>query len=166
MLTIAQAETPEQIAQARALMVEYAGTLGFELCFQNFEEEMRTLPGKYAAPGGRLLLAMCDGKPAGVVALRPLDEPAVCEMKRLYVRPDFRGKSLGRALAEELIVTARAIGYQRMRLDTVPGKMDRAIAMYREMGFREIEAYYPSPVRHTLFMELALNGFARSQHGD
>lgn|SRR5262249_11747409 len=165
MLTIAQAETPEQIAQARELMVEYAATLGFELCFQNFEEEMRTLPGRYAAPRGRLLLAFCDGKAAGVVAMRPLDEPGVCEMKRLYVRPGFRGKSLGRALAAELIVTARVIGYQRMRLDTVPGKMDRAIAMYREMGFRQIEAYYPSPVRHTLFMELALNDFARSEHG-
>jgi putative acetyltransferase len=154
MLTIMPAETPEQIATARELMVEYAQTLGFELCFQNFDEEMRGLPDKYAPPGGRLLLAYCDGKAAGVVALRPLDTPGVCEMKRLYVRPAFRGKSLGRALAERLIAEAAAAGYTHMRLDTVPGKMDRAIALYRELGFREVAAYYPTPVRETVFMEL------------
>lgn len=155
MLAIVQAETPEQIATARELMVEYAETLGFELCFQNFDEEMRALPGKYAPPSGRLLLAYCDGKAAGVVALRPLDTPRVCEMKRLYVRPGYRGKALGRALAERLIAEAAAAGYTRMRLDTVPGKMDRAIALYRELGFREVAAYYPTPVRETVFLELA-----------
>lgn len=160
MLTIVQAETPEQIATARELMVEYAQTLGFELCFQNFDEEMRALPGKYGPPGGRLLLASSDGEAAGVVAMRPLDEPGVCEMKRLYVRSAFRGQSLGRLLAERLIAEAGAAGYSRMRLDTVPGKMDRAIALYRELGFREIAAYYPTPVRETLFMELDFSGHA------
>lgn len=157
MLTIVQAETSEQIVTARELMVEYAHTLGFELCFQNFDQEMRALPGKYAAPGGRLLLAYSGGTAAGVVAMRPLDDPGVCEMKRLYVRPAFRGQSLGRALAERLIAEAGEAGYSRMRLDTVPGKMDSAIALYRELGFREIPAYYPSPVRETLFMELELS---------
>jgi ribosomal protein S18 acetylase RimI-like enzyme len=160
MLTIVQAETPEQVGAARELMVEYASTLGFELCFQNFDEEMRALPGKYALPGGRLLLAYCDGQVAGVVAMRALSEPGVCEMKRLYVRPAFRGKSLGRALAVRLIAEAGAAGYKHMRLDTVPGKMDGAIALYRELGFTEVAAYYPTPVRETLFMELELSGFA------
>jgi len=156
MFTIVQAQSPEQIAAARELMIEYAKTLGFELCFQNFDEEMRTLPGKYAAPGGRLLLAYCDREAAGVVAMRALDQPGVCEMKRLYVRSAFRGQSLGRMLAEKLIAEAGAAGYTRMRLDTVPGKMDRAITMYRELGFKEVDAYYLTPVRETLFMELAL----------
>ncbi len=156
MLEIIQAETREQIATAREMMVEYATWLEFNLCFQGFEEEMRTLPGKYAPPAGRLLLALWDGKPAGVIALRPLEEPGVCEMKRLFVRPEFRGHEIGRALAERVIAEAVEIGYERMRLDTVPGKMDRAIAMYREMGFAEIAPYYSTPVGQTLFMELAL----------
>jgi putative acetyltransferase len=155
-LTIVQAGTPEQIATARDLMVEYAQTLGFELCFQNFDQEMRGLPGKYAPPAGRLLLAYSGGAAAGVVAMRPLDDAGVCEMKRLYVRPSFRGQSVGRALAKRLIAEAGAAGYLRMRLDTVPGKMDRAIDLYRELGFRKIDAYYPTPVSETLFMELEL----------
>jgi ribosomal protein S18 acetylase RimI-like enzyme len=157
-LNIIQAETTEQIVIARELMVEYAQTLGFELCFQNFDQEMRTLPGKYTLPAGRLLLAYSGSAAAGVVAMRPLDDPGVCEMKRLYVRPAFRGQSLGRTLAERLIAEARAAGYTRMRLDTVPGKMDSAIALYRELGFREIAAYYSTPVRESLFMELELAG--------
>lgn len=156
MLTIVQAETPEQIATARQLIEEYAAWLEFKLCFQGFEDEMRSMPGKYAPPSGRLLLALWDGKPAGVIALRPLDEPGLCEMKRLYVRPEFRGHSIGRLLAERIIRDAAEIGYSRMRLDTVAGKMDSAIAMYRELGFKETDPYYQTPVGHTLFMELAL----------
>ena len=162
-LDIVQAETPEQIATARELMVEYAHTLGFELCFQNFEQEMRELPGKYAQPAGRLLVAYSGGVPAGVAAMRPLDDAGVCEMKRLYVRDGFRGQSVGRILAEKLIAEAAAAGYTRMRLDTVPGKMDRAIALYRNLGFREIAPYYPTPVRRTLFMELELIGFRQQR---
>jgi GNAT superfamily N-acetyltransferase len=156
MLTIIQAETDEAIATARQLIEEYAAWLEFKLCFQGFEEEMRTFPGKYAPPAGRLLLALWDGKPAGVIALRPLDEAGLCEMKRLYVRPEFRGHHIGRVLAKELIRKAAEIGYSRMRLDTVAGQMDSAITMYRELGFKETDPYYQTPVGHTLFMELAL----------
>ena len=151
-----QAETAEAIAITRQLIEEYAAWLEFKLCFQGFEDEMRSLPGKYALPAGRLLLALWDGKPAGVIALRPLDEPGLCEMKRLYVRPEFRGHGIGRLLAERVIREAVEIGYSRMRLDTVAGKMDSAIAMYRELGFKETDPYYQTPVGHTLFMELAL----------
>jgi putative acetyltransferase len=164
MLKIMQAETPEHIATARELILEYATWLEFNLCFQGFEEEMRTLPGKYAPPGGRLLLALWEGRPAGVIALRPLDEgEGLCEMKRLYVRADFRGHGIGRALAERVIADAGEIGYARMRLDTIPGKMEQAVAMYRELGFVEIVPYYSTPVGQTLFMERVLNAEMRSQ---
>jgi putative acetyltransferase len=156
-MQIIQAQTPEQIATARELILEYANWLEFKLCFQGFDEEMRTLPGKYAPPAGRLLLALWEGRPAGVIALRPLDqEPGLCEMKRLYVRNEFRGHGIGQLLAERVIAVASAIGYARMRLDTVPGQMDRAIAMYRELGFQETRPYYNTPVGQTLFMELEL----------
>jgi ribosomal protein S18 acetylase RimI-like enzyme len=162
MLTFIPAETPEQISTARELMTEYATWLGFNLCFQGFEEELGGLPGKYAAPEGRLFLAMWNGQVAGIGALRPLSDagPGICEMKRLYVRAAFRGHSIGRALAEKLIAEARSIGYSRMRLDTVPGKMDSAIRLYRELGFQEVSPYYSSPVEHTLFMELDLKSAA------
>ncbi len=162
MLTIFHAETPEHIAPARELMTEYATALEFNLCFQNFEKEMAELPGKYALPLGRLLLAFQDERPAGVIALRPLaDDGAAgniqcCEMKRLFVRPAFRGLGLGRVLAERLIEEARNCGYAYMRLDTVRGSMDRAIEMYRELGFREIPAYCENPMPGVLYMELAL----------
>jgi putative acetyltransferase len=156
MLNIFQAEKTEDVAVARELMLEYATSLEFNLCFQGFEEEMSSLPGKYAPPTGRLLLAFWEGRPAGVIALRALQEQGLCEMKRLYVRPEFRGHAIGRILAERLISEARESGYSRMRLDTVPGQMDRAIAMYRELGFKETVPYYNSPVSQTLFMELDL----------
>ena len=114
------------------------------------------MPGKYRPPPGRLLLALWGGRPAGVIALRPLDEPGLCEMKRLYVRSEFRGHKIGRVLAERVIREAAEIGYSRMRLDTIAGKMDSAIVMYRELGFKETDPYYQTPVGHTLFMELAL----------
>jgi ribosomal protein S18 acetylase RimI-like enzyme len=161
-MQIIQAQTSEQIATARELMIEYAAGLKFNLCFQGFDEEMRTLPGKYAPPAGRLLLALWEGNTVGVIALRPMNEAGLCEMKRLYVRKEFRGHEIGRKLAERVIAEAAEIGYTRMRLDTIPGKMERAIAMYREMGFREIEPYYKTPVGQTLFMELALCPFTRS----
>jgi ribosomal protein S18 acetylase RimI-like enzyme len=160
MISIVHAESPPNLEQTRDLMLEYARWLEFDLCFQGFEEELRSLPGKYAAPRGRLLLALADSEVAGMCALRPLAEEGVCEMKRLYVRPQFRGKAIGRVLAAKIIAEADAIGYRRMRLDTVPGRMDGAIAMYRELGFREIESYYATPVRETLFMELDLTASA------
>lgn len=156
MLRIFQAQDPEHVALARQLIEEYAAWLEFNLCFQGFEEEMRALPGKYAPPTGRLLLAFWDERPAGVIALRPLEETGVCEMKRLYVRPEFRGHHIGRILAEQIIREAAEIGYSRMRLDTIAGKMDSAIAMYRELGFKETRPYYQTPVGHTLFLELTL----------
>ena len=155
MLSFVQAESAEQVAQARELFLEYAGWLGFSLCFQNFDRELAELPGAYAPPRGRLLLAEQGGETAGCVALRPILEGA-CEMKRLYVRPAFRGRGLGRELAVRIIEEARALGYGRMLLDTLPDKMAGAIKVYRSLGFREIAPYYHNPVGGALFMELAL----------
>jgi putative acetyltransferase len=139
--------------------------LEFKLYFQGYEEEIQTLPGKYAPPSGRLLLALWDGRPVGVIALRPLEGPGVCEMKRLYVRPEFRGHQIGRVLAERIIAEAAEIGYSRMRLDTISGKMDSAIAMYRALGFAETDPYYKTPVGHAFFMELALKPAVQSNSG-
>jgi putative acetyltransferase len=154
-LTMTQVETPAQIAQARELFLEYAQSLGFSLCFQGFDQELAGLPGDYAPPGGRLLLAEYRGQPAGCVALHQL-EPGICEMKRLYLRPQFRGKGLGRVLAETVIAEARTMGCRKMRLDTVEPVMPNAVAMYRRLGFREIEAYRPNPIAGALYMELDL----------
>lgn len=156
MLTMIRAEKPEHVTLARELIMEYAAWLEFKLCFQGFEQEMRSLPGSYAPPTGRLLIAFWEGKPAGVIALRSLEEEGICEMKRLYVRAEFRGRHIGQVLAERIIREACEIGYSRIRLDTVPGQMDRAIAMYRELGFAETDPYYQTPLGQTLFMELAL----------
>lgn len=152
---IIEASEPAHIAAARELFLEYAASLGFSLCFQNFDQEVAELPGKYASPRGRLLLALRGEETLGCVGLRAL-EGDLCEMKRLYVRPAARGWGLGRRLVEEVIAEARAIGYTRMRLDTIQGQMDRAIALYREFGFRETEAYRFNPNPHTLFLELQL----------
>lgn len=153
--SVFQAETSTQTAQARELFLEYAQSLGFSLCFQNFDKELAGLPGDYAPPEGRLLLAEYDGQLAGCVALHKL-EPAICEMKRLYLRPQFRGKNLGRILAERIIAEARQIGYQRMRLDTVEPVMKDAVAMYRRIGFTEIAPYCANPIAGALYMELQL----------
>jgi GNAT superfamily N-acetyltransferase len=149
------AETPAQIAQARELFLEYAESLGFSLCFQNFDKELAGLPGEYGQPEGRLLLAEYEGQVAGCVALHKL-EPGICEMKRLYLRPQFRGKGLGLALANRIIAEARRIGYRRMRLDTVEPIMKDAVVMYRRLGFQEIAAYCVNPIDGALYMELAL----------
>jgi putative acetyltransferase len=154
-LTFKQAGSPTQIAQARELFLEYAESLGFSLCFQNFDKELAGLPGGYAPPDGRLLLAEYGGALAGCVALHKL-EPRICEMKRLYLRPQFRGKGLGRALAERIISEARQIGYQRMRLDTVEPVMKDAVAMYRKLGFKEVAPYRPNPIAGAMYMELEL----------
>jgi ribosomal protein S18 acetylase RimI-like enzyme len=152
---LAQAESAAQIAQARELFLEYAQSLGFSLCFQNFDKELAELPGDYASPAGRLLLAEYEGQLAGCVALHPL-EPGICEMKRLYLRPKFRGKGLGRVVADRIIAEARQIGYQRMRLDTVEPVMKDAVAMYRRIGFKEIAPYCKNPIAGALYMELHL----------
>lgn len=150
-----QVESPAQIAQARELFLEYAQSLGFSLCFQGFDQELAGLPGDYAPPGGRLLLAEYRGQLAGCVA-QHLMGPGICEMKRLYLRPQFRGKGLGRAMAEAVIAEARAIGCRKVRLDTVAPVMPNAVAMYRRLGFREIEPYRPNPIDGALYMELDL----------
>lgn len=152
---IMQAESSEQVARIRELFLEYAGSLGFSLCFQGFDRELAELPGDYAPPDGRLLLAECESVTAGCVALHKLDR-GICEMKRLYLRPQFRGKGLGRALAESVIAEARSIGYQNMRLDTVEPVMKDAVALYRQLGFEEIEPYRPNPIAGAMYMELKL----------
>jgi ribosomal protein S18 acetylase RimI-like enzyme len=142
------------VADARALFLEYAESLGFDLGFQDFEAELRCLPGEYAPPGGVLLLARVAKEAVGCVGLRPL-APETCEMKRLYVRPEARAGGAGRALAEAVIEVGRELGYRRMRLDTVP-TMTAARALYRSLGFREIEPYRFNPSPGTSFMELDL----------
>jgi len=154
-LSILQAESPAHIAQARELFLEYAQSLGFSLCFQNFDQELAGLPGDYAPPEGRLLLAELNSQLAACVALHKLDS-RVCEMKRLYLRPQFRGKGLGRALAERIIAEGREIGYRRMRLDTVEPVMKDGVAMYRKLGFKEIAPYRANPMAGAMYMELEL----------
>ncbi|HUI18104.1 MAG TPA: N-acetyltransferase [Alphaproteobacteria bacterium] len=154
-ITIADARGPADIAAARELFLDYQRGLGFDLAYQGFAEELAGLPGKYAPPAGRLLLARAGEEAAGVVALRPL-EAGICEMKRLYVRSGFRGRHVGEALVERLIADARAIGYAAMRLDTVAAKMPAAVALYRRTGFGDIPAYYASPIPGTAYMELRL----------
>jgi ribosomal protein S18 acetylase RimI-like enzyme len=154
-LSITPAQSLVQINRARELFLEYAQSLGFSLCFQNFDKELAGLPGDYAPPEGRLLLAEYEGQLAGCIALHRLDND-ICEMKRLYLRSQFRGKGLGRLLAERIISEARHIGYRSMRLDTVEPVMKDAVAMYRKIGFKEIDPYCSNPIAGALYMELQL----------
>ena len=151
-----QASSTEEVKQARQLFEEYAAWLGINLCFQNFDKELAGLPGDYAPPSGRLFLAAEDDKVMGCVALRKIGE-GIGEMKRLYVRPAFRGRRLGRTLTEKLIAEANQLGYATLRLDTLPGKMEQAVALYRSLGFQEIAPYYQNPVAGATFMELVLD---------
>lgn len=153
-MTICQTVTPDHIALSRALFAEYAVGLDLDLSFQGFAAELAGLPGLYTPPRGRLLLALADGEAAGCVALRPLED-AVCEMKRLFVRPAFRGQGLGKRLAVQVVEEARAIGYATMRLDTLPS-MQAAIRLYEALGFVSCAPYYDTPLRDTVFMELPL----------
>jgi len=153
-VTVVRATTAEQIETVRCLFVEYAASLGFDLGFQDFERELACLPGDYAPPEGGLFLALCGQESAGCAALHQLSA-GICEMKRLYVRPTYRGLHIGRTLAEAVVHEARQIGYARMRLDTVPG-MRRAQELYRSLGFQEIEAYRYNPIPGTRYLELVL----------
>lgn len=156
MATIVQATSAAEVEEARELFLEYGRSLDFSLCFQGFDEELAALPGCYAPPSGRLLLARVDEGFIGCVGLRDLSD-GICEMKRLYLRPAARGTGLGRVLAEKAIAEARAIGYLRMRLDTLPS-MGAALGLYDDLGFTEIESYCHNPVEGAMCKELALDG--------
>ena len=157
-MRITEAHTIEHLPAVRELFLEYARDTGLDLCFQGFDSELAGLPGRYAPPRGRLFLARVDAEAGGCIALRPMSG-ALCEMKRLYLRPSLRGQGAGRALAMRVIDEARAIGYRTMRLDTLP-MMSEAIALYESLGFRRIPAYYENPVPGTLYMERALEDAA------
>jgi carbonic anhydrase len=173
-MKIIHAVTLEDIGTAKTLFLEYAASLGFELCFQSFDEELAGLPGDYAPPYGALLIAVDDGAEvrgeptgetgaevveerrvaAGCAALRRLDAET-CEIKRLYVRPSCRGKGIGRALAETVVAEARKIGYQRMRLDAIRN-MTAAVGLYASMGFKQIAPYRHNPIPGAVYLELSL----------
>jgi len=148
------ASVPEELPIVRMLFQEYADGLGIDLCFQGFAEELAELPGRYARPAGGLWLAFADSHLAGCVALRPIDA-RVGEIKRLYVRSSFRGLGLGRTLAEQALEGAASAGYHRVCLDTLPS-MGNAIALYRSLGFTEVEPYCHNPVPGVLFFEKEL----------
>ncbi|MFQ5822625.1 MAG: GNAT family N-acetyltransferase [bacterium] len=154
MLRIIPTHRGQYLEHIRDLFKEYAASLDFELSFQDFESELQHLPGEYAPPEGRLLLAIYDTQIAGCVALRKIADD-ICEMKRLYVRPEFRGQGIGKALALVIIEEAYSLGYTRMRLDTVPS-MKEANALYQSLGFKFIEPYRYNPVKGATFMELNL----------
>ncbi|MCZ2390619.1 MAG: GNAT family N-acetyltransferase [Acidobacteria bacterium] len=155
MIELINAENPHEIEDARTLFREYEQWLGLDLCFQGFEAELATLPGKYARPDGRLILAYREGELAGSIALRKLEE-GICEMKRLFLRENARGHGIGHALIEHIVGEARDIGYRKMRLDTYPPKMGKAVALYQAHGFYEIPAYYETPYDDILYLEKAL----------
>jgi len=153
---IRPARLPDDLGLVRSLFEEYASTLGFDLSFQDFARELQALPGEYAPPGGAILIAREADLVLGCVALRPMEQGA-CEMKRLFVRPGFRGRALGRGLAEAAIAEASGKGYRKMRLDTVPAMIE-AIALYRSLGFRPIAPYRANPIPGALFFEKDLGG--------
>jgi ribosomal protein S18 acetylase RimI-like enzyme len=155
-MLITSANLPTDLPAITQLFRAYAASLPIDLGYQGFDGELAALPGKYAPPTGALLIARDDnGAALGCVAMRPLDESGVCEMKRLYVAPQGRGRGLGRALAQAIIEAARAAGYREMRLDTL-ASMTQAQALYRALGFSEIGAYYDTPIENTVFMSLKL----------
>ena len=147
-------EANDRLDELRALFLEYQEGLSVDLCFQGFQDELRTLPGRYARPAGRLYLALADGECAGCAALRAIDL-ARCEMKRMYVRPAYRGLKLGRALAERVVADARAIGYREMLLDTL-ASMVSAQALYEHLGFRDVPPYCYNPLDGARYMALKL----------
>ncbi len=147
--------TPEDIEHSRRLFRAYADWLNVDLCFQDFEAELAGLPGAYAPPHGRLLLAKAGGEVAGSVALRPLED-GVCEMKRLWVEPGFAGAGIGRRLAEAVVDAGRALGYRAMRLDTMPERLKAAGHIYETLGFTPIPDYYHNPLDGVVMYELKL----------
>ncbi len=155
MEAIRSASTDEDFALARVLFEEYAAGLAVDLCFQGFAQELESLSRMYGAPRGVLLLAEIDGVLAGCAAVRQLDD-LICELKRVYVRPDFRGTGMGRRLTERALQAAREMGYGSIRLDTLP-QMQAAQRLYEDLGFRDIPAYYGKPMPGQRFMEAVLS---------
>ena len=156
MISITPATSEEDLSHIRKLFRAYTDWLNIDLSYQGFEAELAGLPGKYAPPSGALYLGRSsEGTPLGCIAMRPLEAPEICEMKRLYVLPEGRGLGLGHALVREIILAAHTAGYDRMRLDTLP-TMHGALKLYRDAGFREIPAYYETPIAETVFLELNL----------
>jgi putative acetyltransferase len=154
MPVLVHAHVEPHLATLKELFLEYADALGFDLAFQDFQQEIADLPGDYRPPGGRAYIAFERDEAAGCIALRGL-APGICEMKRMYVRPAFRGRHIGRLLATQVIHEARQMGYAAMRLDTVPW-MTEAIALYASLGFREIQPYRFNPIDGARFFELEL----------
>jgi len=156
MPAIRPSASAEDVASARRLFVEYAESLSVNLCcFQDFDQELASLPGDYAPPAGALLLAEHEGEVVGCVAMRALEPPGMAELKRLYVRPNGRGLGVGRALTEAVLAIARGAGYETIRLDTLP-EMKEAQVLYRRLGFRETLPYRYNPIGGSVYMELAL----------
>lgn len=156
MYEIIQVTTKAHINESKTLFLEYSNWLGELFCFQGFDEELAALPGKYAPPEGRLYLVISRGAPAGCIAMRKIAD-GICEMKRLYLRPGARGLGIGKKLVELVISDAKNIGYNKMRLDTLPDKMKEAQKLYKSTGFYEIKPYYNNPIEGVVYMELELN---------
>lgn len=157
MLEFISVKSDKDLIIVRDLFKEYASSLGFDLCFQNFDKEIAELPGEYVPPDGRLIIAKYKSEIVGCVALKKLSN-SVCEMKRLYIKPEYRGKGIGRALVNFIINEAHEIGYTFMRLDTVPA-MNQAISLYRSIGFYEIEPYRYNPIPGAMYLELNLKKY-------
>lgn len=163
-MPIRYVKSAEDISHIHTLLIEYAQSLNFSLCFQNFEKELNELPGEYAEPTGTMLLAFDHDKLAGCVALRRINDNE-CEMKRLYVRPQYRGQGLGRKLAEVIISEAKNKGYSRILLDTVPS-MNEAINLYTGLGFERVESYRHNPIEGAVYMALNLKELSKSDNRD
>lgn len=153
-MQIIEAKSDKQIETTRQLFREYQEFLGEDLCFQGFEEELASLPGKYADPNGAIFLVEHEGDFIGCVAVRPL-EGSTCEMKRLYVQPQAQGLKAGRLLAEIVIEKARELGYEKMQLDTLQ-RLEKAISLYQKLGFKKISSYYANPLDEVVYLELDL----------
>ena len=153
-MQIVPAHDADHLPTVRGLFEEYAAGMGLNFCFQGFTEELASLPGKYAPPDGRLLLAECDGQPVACVAMRKIAD-GICEMKRLYVRPSFQRRGIGRALTVAVIDEARRAGHRAMKLDTL-ASMRPAVTLYESLGFRRTTAYYENPLPDVLYFELQL----------
>lgn len=154
MIIFKTAETKKDYEDAKALFLEYAGSLNFNLCFQNFQKEIDDLPAQYSEPTGCIILSCENDKPFGCVAVRKFEND-ICEMKRLYIPKTYRGRGIGRELAARIISIAKELGYKKMRLDTLE-TMTEAISLYKSMGFCEIGKYRENPIKEVVYMEIKL----------